>query len=92
MSDDWDDEEDWDEEDEGYEEESDEEATGLCPECRAEIHVDAEMCPSCGYWLTTADRHRMWDDESQVKGLMSVGKIVLVVILIALMSGLAVIF
>jgi len=76
MSEGWDDEEDWDEE---YEEEPDEEATGLCPECRAEIHVDAEMCSACGYWLTTADRHKLWD-------------VVLVLILIALMSGLVVFF
>ncbi len=80
MSDDWDDDEDWDDEQD--------EASGPCPECQAEIHVDAEVCPACGYWLTTADRHALWDGGSPVKGLMSVGKFVLVVILIALMSGL----
>jgi len=85
MSNEWDDdEEDWID---PYEQE-DEEATGLCPECQTEIHVDAEVCPSCGYWLTTADRHALWDGASPVRGLMSVGKVVLVLILIALMSGL----
>ncbi len=91
MSEDWDDEEEWDDEYEQGDEEDDE-ATGLCPECRTEIHVDAEMCPSCGYWLTTADRHKLWDGESPVRGMMSVGKVVLVLILVALMSGLAVLF
>lgn len=27
-----------------------------CPHCGAEIDEDAEQCPSCGMWLTTADR------------------------------------
>jgi len=92
MSDEWDDgEEGWDDEDEDEFDESDD-ATGRCPECQTEIHMDAEVCPSCGYWLTTADRHAMWDGTSPAKGLMSVGKVVLVVILIALMSGLALFF
>jgi len=87
MSDEWaEDDEDWDDE---YEEDG---ATGLCPECRAEIDVEAEMCPACGYWLTTADRHALWDGRSPVRGVMSVGKMVLVVILIVVMSGLAMLF
>ncbi len=91
MCDEWDDaDEEWD--DPYEQDDEDDEAIGLCPECRAEIHVDAEVCPSCGYWLTTADRHAMWDGDSPVQGFMSVGKVVLVVILIALMSGLLVFF
>ena len=84
MCDDWDDnEDDWADD---YEEFVG--ATGGCPECGAEIDVEAEACPSCGYWLTTAERHTLWDGGSQVKGMMGVGKVALVVILIALMSGL----
>lgn len=85
--DEWDDDEldeDWDEEDD---EASEYDETGPCPECGVDLHVDAETCFACGYWLTTADRHKLWDGGSQVRGAMSVGKVVLVVVLIALMSG-----
>jgi uncharacterized paraquat-inducible protein A len=27
-----------------------------CPHCGAEIDEDAEQCPVCGMWLTTAER------------------------------------
>ena len=79
---------DWDDE---YEEEEEEDSeldeTGPCPECGAELHVDAETCFACGHWLSTAERHRLWDGDSQVRGAMGVGKVVLIVILIALMTG-----
>ena len=88
SNDDWDD----------YDTELDDEAMGdeqtgaedvaPCPECGVEIFVDAEQCPSCGYWPSTAERHSMWSGGSQTGGLRRVGKIVLVVVLIALLSGL----
>ncbi len=87
MCDDWDDDDNWADE---YEEFVG--ATGGCPECGAEIDVEAEACPSCGYWLTTAERHTLWDADSPAKGAMNVGKVVLVAILIALMSGLLLFF
>lgn len=84
------DEDDWDDDFEDGEFDSDEfddEAVGPCPECGAELHVDAEVCNACGYWLTTADRHKLWDEGSSVRGAMGVGKIVLVLILVVLLSG-----
>ncbi len=85
MSDEWDEaEEDWDE---SYDDEDEVEQTGPCPECGAELHVDAETCYACGHWLTTAERHELWDAGSPVRGAIGVGKFVLVVILVALMSG-----
>ena len=64
MSDDWEeDDNDWD-----YEYEELVVVTGGCPECGAEIDVEAEVCPSCGYWLTTAERHTLWDADSPAKG------------------------
>ena len=92
MSDDWEeDDNDWDYAGEEFDEEF-VVITGGCPECGTEIDVEAEVCPSCGYWLTTAERHTLWDADSPAKGAMSAGKVVLVVILIALMSGLALFF
>ena len=80
MSDDWD--------DASGEDGEDDDQTGPCPECGTELHVDAEACYACGHWLTAAERHKLWDGGSQVRGAMGVGKVALVLILIALMSGL----
>ena len=84
MSDDWliDDDESWGEEYEDYVI-----ATGVgeCPECGDEIDEEAEMCPSCGYWLTTAERHKLWDGASRSSDFFSTGKILLVIILVVLL-------
>ncbi len=32
-----------------------EELTGPCPWCKAQIHEDAEQCPSCGKYLSAED-------------------------------------
>jgi len=99
MSDDWAEDYDWDDELEVYAyedeldsdlEESDEaEATGPCPGCGVDLLVDAELCAACGYWLTTADRHAMWDGGSVSKKMLGVGKIALVIFLVLVLSGLA---
>lgn len=79
MDDEWE-EDDWDDE-------ADDDETGPCPECSAELHTDAETCFACGHWLTTAERHKLWDGGSQMRDAMGIGKVVLIVILIALMTG-----
>ncbi len=43
--------EDWD--DDG--DPDDEEPTVPCPYCRREIHEDAERCPHCGQYISSAD-------------------------------------
>lgn len=87
---DWD--EDYDDEDEYEYDESDadlEEEFGPCPECGAEMSVDLEMCPACGYWLTAADPKGLWAGSSPVQGLRAFGKVVLIAILVAILSGVA---
>jgi len=74
---------DWDNDDE--DEEFDEEEFAPCPECGVEMLVEAELCPSCGYWLSTAERHALWSGGAQVGGFKSAGKVVLVLVLIALL-------
>ena len=41
-----------------YEEKDEEGDTFPCPECSAEVYDDAEQCPQCGYYLTSAERYR----------------------------------
>jgi hypothetical protein len=64
-----------------------EEATGPCPECAAPLALEAEVCYACGYWLTTAERHTLWEGGSQLKSAARVGKQVLIAILILTLSG-----
>ena len=53
-----DDEEDWSETGGDYGDDADDSAaTFPCPECGAAIYEDLDHCPSCGHWLTDADRH-----------------------------------
>jgi hypothetical protein len=53
-NDDWDDDEDWSDALDGDDSESDESTP--CPECGDPIPGIIEKCPTCGYWLTDADR------------------------------------
>ena len=62
-------------------------ACGPCPECGAEIDVEAEVCSACGHWLSTAERHQLWDGGSRWKAALSVGQVVLVVVLVLLFLG-----
>ncbi len=84
MADDWEDEDSWGEEYEDYALTTD---FGDCPECGEEMDVDAEQCPGCGYWLTTRERHKLWDGNSRSRAALSVGQIVLVIVLSALFLG-----
>ena len=85
MSDDWDQDE-WDE-DWVDDYELDEEESAKCPECGAEMYIVTDKCNVCGYWLTESDRRAMWSGMSQSSGLKYAIKLVLVVILVALVSG-----
>jgi|GEM_PF-2154031 len=89
MSNDWnsdwnDDDDDWPDD---YEDDDAMFDVGNCPECQAELHVDAESCPSCGHWLSTAERHKLWDGGSKSKAAMSTGKLLLVLLLVVLFLG-----
>jgi hypothetical protein len=74
------DDEDW------YDDDSDEldEETAPCPECGETVHVITGKCPSCGYWLTAADRRAMWAGESKPLWL----KVTTVVLLVVMLAGL----
>jgi hypothetical protein len=36
-----------------------------CPECGETVHVITGKCPACGYWLTDADRQKLYASESR---------------------------
>jgi len=57
-TDDWPDDEfeDWGDDDP---EEDEDEETGPCPECAAEIYLYADCCRECGYWLLDEDIEKM---------------------------------
>jgi hypothetical protein len=58
---DWhDDEEDWsetdgDESEEAFDDDADSDSIP-CPACGRDLYADLDHCPSCGHWLTDADR------------------------------------
>lgn len=88
MPDDWENDDwendDWDNE---HDEALDVDECGPCPECGEEMDVEAEMCPACGHWLSTAERHKLWDGGSRSKAALSVGQYLLVIVLALLFLG-----
>jgi hypothetical protein len=38
---------------------ADDDETGECPECGAEIYLIVDRCPKCGYWFEEGDRPAM---------------------------------
>ena len=73
------DDEDWHHEDD----DADEPETGPCPECGELVYDFGEKCPACGYWLTGADRRRIWRSESVPVWV----KVAAVLVLVALILG-----
>jgi hypothetical protein len=67
TNDDWDeeesDEDSWADDDDELD---DEDESASCPECGGTIHGVTDKCPSCGYWLTDADRREMRPGEKQL--------------------------
>jgi ribosomal protein L37E len=84
MSDDnWNDDEDWYDQDDDL----DDEEAARCPECGAGMYIVTDKCPSCGYWLTEADRRVMWSGISQPRAVKIVAVMVLVIFLAVLLLG-----
>lgn len=63
----------------------DAEAT-LCPECAEPIYEFNEKCPACGYWLTAADRRRLWSAESKPKWVLITATIVLAILMLGVLT------
>lgn len=44
-----------------------------CPNCGNEVWEDSESCPSCGYWITDAEREAGWRDGSASGRIRTIG-------------------
>jgi hypothetical protein len=81
-SDDWD--EDWSDDD--FNEDFDEDEPATCPECGKLIPSLTDKCPTCGYWLTAADRRHLRPSDSKPKWVVITATVVLVVLVLAALS------
>ncbi|MEO1497541.1 MAG: zinc ribbon domain-containing protein [Planctomycetota bacterium] len=66
-----------------FDEDSELEELIVCPECRAELHADAEACPECGYWITEADRSAAWNAGSTTGVIKTIGFVLVAVAALA---------
>jgi hypothetical protein len=77
------DDEDWYSEDDA--ESYDDAEAGHCPECSAVVYEFSERCPACGYYLSVADRGRLFAGESKPKWVLITATVVLVVLILAVL-------
>jgi hypothetical protein len=77
-----DDDEDWTDDDPDVGEED----TIPCPECGGEVAEIADRCPSCGYWLTEADRRATDSGPAKPLWLRVTAAIVLAAFLFSLLA------
>ena len=59
WNDDWDDEYD----DDAYYDDDEETDTVECPNCGAEVYEDAELCPTCGDYITHSSSGYAWTNR-----------------------------
>jgi uncharacterized paraquat-inducible protein A len=78
------DDEDWcsEDEDESY----DDAEVGHCPECSAVVYEFSERCPACGYYLSAADRHRLFAGESKAKWVLITATVILVLLILGVLT------
>jgi hypothetical protein len=76
--------EDWYEED-GADEPDDAEA-GRCPECSGPVYEFTDKCPTCGYYLTAADRRHLWASDSKPKWILITATVILIVLVLGMLT------
>lgn len=76
------DDEDWYDDDDQH----DEAEAGNCPECDGPIYDFTDRCPACGYWLTAADRRRLWSSGSKPTWVLVTAGIILVVLILGMLT------
>jgi predicted amidophosphoribosyltransferase len=82
------DDEDWYDEDESF----DDDPAAICPECSGTVYSFSEKCPHCGYWLSDADRRKLYPGESKPFWQRTTAVIMILVFLICLLVFGAAIF
>ena len=73
----WDDTDSWTDSEEDY---SEEEETGYCRLCDAEISAMAEVCPVCGHWFSERERRAMNQGARATEVIKTVGYVAMVII------------
>jgi hypothetical protein len=83
TDDDFDD-EDWysEDEDETY----DDAESGHCPECSEPVYDFSERCSACGYYLTAADRRRLFASGSKPKWVLLTATVILVILILGVLT------
>lgn len=78
------DDEDWysEDEDESY----DDAEFGRCPECSAVVYEFSERCPACGYYLSAADRRRLFAGDSKPKWVLITAAVILVILVLGALT------
>jgi hypothetical protein len=76
--------EDWYSEDE--DESNDDAETAHCPECSELVYDFSEKCPACGYYLTAADRRRLWASETKPKWVLITATVILVMLVLGALT------
>ena len=76
--------EDWYSEDES--ESSGDAQAALCPECSAVVYEFSERCPACGYYLSAADRRRLFAGDSKPKWVLITATVILAILILGVLT------
>jgi hypothetical protein len=78
------DDEDWysEDEDETY----DDAKAALCPECSEPVYDFSDRCSACGYYLSAADRRRLFAGDSKPKWVLITATVILVILILGVLT------
>jgi hypothetical protein len=78
------DDEDWYSDDE--DDSPDDAESAHCPECSAVVYEFTDRCPACGYYLSAADRRRLFAGDSKPKWVLITATVILVILILGVLT------